>query len=661
MKHSVVSAVLALFAALVAIPDARAARIEQGNLILDGVAARDPALVERLAGYIEGRQATFVDWLADGSLLVSTRFGEAEQLHHLRAPLDAREQVTFYKDPVRTAIAMPFAADGFLFMKDSSGDENAQIYLHKLADNSTRLLSDGKSLNGMPRWAHDGRRIAYESNARDARSYDIYVLDTSQSAPPRLVLGGQGDAWYVQDWSLDDQKLLALRCVSLTESALFIVDVATGKLTAVEPPEPAKGAKPSRTRFNVTAARFAPDGRGVLLVTDRGGEFLQLRRVDMFTGASEDVSPANRADVELFDVSRDGRYLAWTSNDNGFSRLTVADQQRKLELTPPGLPVGSVIASLGFDRSGKRLALSIETAQSPRDVYVYDLEGGALTRWTHSEAGPVDLASFVPAEPVKFPTWDRVAAETRQMPAFLYRPRVEAGAAPTPRPVVISIHGGPESQYRPGYDAFTQFLVKELGYAVIAPNVRGSSGYGKAYMALDDGRLREDAVRDIGSLLVWIGLQPGLDRNRVIVMGGSYGGYLTLASLVQYSDRLAGGVDNAGISNFVSFLEHTASYRQDLRRSEYGDERDPSMRAFLQRVSPLTNATSIRKPLLIVQGLNDPRVPTSESEQMLLRIRANKGEVWYLAAKDEGHGFRRKANRDVYLETVVSFLARLSR
>jgi dipeptidyl aminopeptidase/acylaminoacyl peptidase len=196
---------------------------------------------------------------------------------------------------------------------------------------------------------------------------------------------------------------------------------------------------------------------------------------------------------------------------------------------------------------------------------------------------------------------------------------------------------------------------------VVAPNVRGSSGYGKSFLALDNGVLREDAVRDIGSLLVWIGAQPAFDRDHVAVMGASYGGYMTLASLVSYGERLSGGVDASGISNFVTFLRNTAPYRRDLRREEYGDERDPGMRAFLDRISPLSNAGRIRKPVLVVQGLNDVRVPASESEQLVWRVRAGGGEVWYLLAKDEGHGFRNKANHDVYLQTAAAFLMKVAK
>jgi dipeptidyl aminopeptidase/acylaminoacyl peptidase len=341
-------------------------------------------------------------------------------------------------------------------------------------------------------------------------------------------------------------------------------------------------------------------------------------------------------------------------NDDGRSRLTVLDTQAKLELAPAGLPEGR-IGGLRFDRAGRRLALSAESALSPRDAYVYDIEHGKLERWTRSETGPFDANSLVSPELVHFPTWDRLGRKPRMLSAFVYRPRSAA-----PCPVVIDIHGGPESQYRPGWDPFLQFLVKELGYCVVAPNVRGSSGYGKTFLALDNGTLREDAVRDLGSLLVWIGVQPSFDRERVSVMGGSYGGYMALAALISYGERLRGGIDLFGISNFVTFLRNTSAYRRDLRRSEYGDERDNSMRVFLDRISPLTNANRIKKPLLVVAGQNDPRVPVSESEQLVWRVRAAGGEVWYLAARDEGHGFRRKANRDVYLQIAASFLEKLA-
>jgi len=360
--------------------------------------------------------------------------------------------------------------------------------------------------------------------------------------------------------------------------------------------------------------------------------------------------------VEDFDVSADGRYLAYVLNEDGRSRLTVLDQQAKLELAPAGLPEGH-LGNVRFDHTGKRLALSAESATAPRDAWVFDLEHGKLERWTRSELGGLDPAALVAPELTKFPTWDRVNGHPRLLSAWVYRPAHPQGAAP----VIINIHGGPESQARPDWDPFVQFLVSELGYVVIEPNVRGSSGYGKSFLALDNGVLREDAVRDLGSLLVWVGVQPGFDRDRVVVMGGSYGGYMTLAALVSYGERLRGGIDVAGISDFVSFLRNTSAYRRDLRRAEYGDERDLHTRVFLERISPLNNAARIKKPLLVVAGQNDPRVPASESEQLVWRVRSAGGEVWYLTAKDEGHDFRKKANRDAYLETAANFLQKLAR
>ena len=617
---------------------------ERGTLVFENTPLPDTALMARLERYQQSREATFLDWLADGGMLVATRFGDTEQLHRVAAPLGMREQLTFYQDPIEWARA-PRTGSGFVFLKDQGGDENAQVY-YQSGSGSVRQLTSGNFIHGSPVWAHDGRRVAFYGNDRDSLSYDVYVADVTTGAAPQLLVGGRQDTWYPLDWSADDSKLLVWRYVSISESYLYLADVATGTLTAVDD---------SGRKVGIRMAKFAPDGRGVYLLTDEDGEFAQLKLKDPVTHQSRAVTPATGWDVEDFDVSSDGRYVAYVVDEDGRSRLTVLDTQSKLELAPAGLPEGR-IGNPRFDRSGRKLALSAESALAPRDVYVYDLEHGKLERWTRSEPGPLDVGTLRAPELIHYPTWDRIGRRARMLSAYVYRPRTAAG----PCPVVIDIHGGPESQYRPGWDLFVQFLVNELGYAVVAPNVRGSSGYGKTFLALDNGVLREDAVRDIGSLLVWIGVQPQFDRDRVAVMGGSYGGYMVLASLVAYGERLRGGIDLLGISNFVTFLRYTAAYRRDLRRAEYGDERDTSMRVFLDRISPLTNANRIKKPLLVVAGSNDPRVPVSESEQLVWSVRAAGGEVWYLLAKDEGHGFRKKANRDAYLQTAASFLQKLA-
>jgi dipeptidyl aminopeptidase/acylaminoacyl peptidase len=620
----------------------QAAVEERGTLVLDNIPAVDTPLTAKLDDYMNARGASFVDWLPDGGVLIATRFGDVEQLHRVAMPLGAREQLTFYREPVTNARSPQSAvAPGFAFLKDQGGNEYAQIYWYDTASRAVRLLTDGKGLNGGLAWSHDGRHVAFHSTGRDGVSYDLFIAEPANKlAAPRLVFNGFQKNWSVQDWSPDDTRLLINNFVSANESHLYVMDIATAALTPVsEGPDAA----------NVSQAKFTPDGRGVYLVTNRDSEFQQLRRVDLGSGAVEILTSHIPWDIDTFARTDDGQFLAWVANVDGMSRLTVVNIATRSETLPP-LPDGQ-IGRIAFDRTGKKLGLSLESAQSPRDVFVLELERNALVRYTKSEAGPIDPLQYVPAELVRFPTFDRANGKYRQVPAFVYRPRT-----PGPHPVFIDIHGGPEAQYTPSFTPFTQFLVRELGFTVIAPNVRGSTGYGKTYMNLDNGEDREDSVKDIGALLVWIGLQKDLDAKKVFVAGGSYGGYMSLASMVNFGDRLRGGVDVVGISNFVTFLESTSAYRRDLRRPEYGDERLPRMRAYLQRISPLTNAARISKPLLVVQGLNDPRVPASESQQMVAKIRARGGEVWYLAAKDEGHGFRKKANRDFYQRTLVTFL-----
>jgi dipeptidyl aminopeptidase/acylaminoacyl peptidase len=641
MNRKLLLGLAVAFAITVAGASASGAIEERGALILDNIPAVDTPLTARLDDYMNARGASFVDWLPDGGILIATRFGDVEQLHRVVTPLGAREQLTFYREPVTTAFSPQSAvASGFAFLKDQGGDEHAQMYWYDNTSRAMRQLTDGKGLYGGGVWSHDGRRLAFHGTGRDGVSYDLFIAEPANNVPPRLVFNGFQKNWSVQDWSPDDTKLLIRNLVSANEAHLFVLDIATAAVTPV-----AEGGDVA----SVGDARFTPDGRGVYLITDRDSEFQQLRRSNLSTGESETLTAHIPWDIETFARSDDGRFLAWVANVDGLSRLTVVNVATGTEMLPP-LPDGQ-IAHIGFDRTGKRLALSLASAQSPRDVFVLEVERNALVRYTQSETGPVDPLQFVPAESIRYPTFDRERGKFRQIPAFVYRPRT-AG----PHPVLIDIHGGPESQYVPKFDPFTQFLVRELDFTVIAPNIRGSTGYGKTFMNLDNGEDREDAVKDIGALLVWIGLQKDLDPKKVFVAGGSYGGYMSLATMVNFADRLRGGIDVVGISNFVTFLESTSAYRRDLRRPEYGDERLPRTRAYLQRISPLTNAARISKPLLVIQGLNDPRVPASESQQMVAKIRARGGEVWYLAAKDEGHGFRKKSNRDFYQRTVVTFL-----
>lgn len=310
------------------------------------------------------------------------------------------------------------------------------------------------------------------------------------------------------------------------------------------------------------------------------------------------------------------------------------------------------MSDVRFSPDGLHVGFALSAANSPSDIYSVDLEHQLVERWTTSEIGGLDASTFVTPELVRFPTFDKIGGKPRTIPAFYYRPRPNGSAK---APVVIQIHGGPESQARPVFSADIQFLVNELGVAVLVPNVRGSDGYGRSYLQLDNGFKREDSVKDMGALLDWIATRPELDSKRVGVHGGSYGGYMVLASMTHYNDRLRAGIDVVGISNFLTFLEHTESYRRDLRRVEYGDERDARMNAFLAKISPTANAKNITMPLFVAAGANDPRVPASEGQQIVDTVRKNGGEVWFLEFKDEGHGFRKKPNVDFFREATMQF------
>jgi dipeptidyl aminopeptidase/acylaminoacyl peptidase len=625
-------------------PSAEAAlRVEQGNLTFDNIPALSADIADQLDAYLNARQARPLGWSPKGQLLITTRFGDVPQLHLVEHAGGDRHQLTFFREPVTTAAFSPDPArSALLFLKDAGGNENSQLYYLKVGS-AAKLLTDGKSRNDAPVWSNTGREIAFTSTARDGRSFDIDVVEPESGTLPRLVVTADADGanWQVTDWSPDDRKLLVLKTVSSAESYLYVVDVASGQKREVES---------SPVKVAISGGKFSRDGQGVYLISDRESEFARLRYVNLFTNDKTVISGQTPWDIEELAISRDGHYLAYVSNEGGVGKLNLLDLRAHQDLIPPRTAAG-IIGDLSFDATGKRLAFGFSAANQPKDAYVLDVAENRLETWTHSEVGAVDPSKFVTPRLVRFPTFDRIDGKPREEPAYVWEP-----AAPGPHPVLLVLHGGPEAQFRPDFSAWLQYVVNELGYAVIAPNVRGSTGYGKTYMSLDNGVLREDAVKDVGALLVWAGLQSNFDAKHVVVSGGSYGGYLSLATLVNYSDRLRGGVDVAGIGDFVSFLTNTAPYRQNQRRAEYGDERDADMRAYLRRISPLTNAERITRPLLVVHGKNDPRVPVSEAEQIVNRLRAKGGEVWYLLAADEGHGYRKKQNVDVYYRIFAQFL-----
>jgi dipeptidyl aminopeptidase/acylaminoacyl peptidase len=618
-------------------------RVEVGNLILDNIPQPPAGSSEKLDAYLSARQATPLGFSPKGQLLISTRFGDVDQLHLVDRPAGERRQLTFLREPITQAAFSPDPGrNAYIYRVDSGGDENTQLYYQRVGDPLPKRVTDGKSMNGGPVWSNSGREVAFFSTARDGVNADIDIADPEAGSLPRLAVTGDGGAWYPLDWSPDDRKLLVLKCLSLSEAYLYVVDLSTGQKREIEP-TPAKAG--------IVGAKFSRDGQGVYLISDRDGEFAQLRYVNLFSGEKTVISGRLSSDVVELALSRDGHYLAYVGNEAGIGKLNVLDLRTRQDLIPPKLSGTGIIERLSFDAEGNRLAFGFAAPNHPRDAYVLDIATNHLEEWTHSEAGAVDAATFVMPRLARYPTFDRTDGAERQIPVYIYEP-----STPGPHPVLITLHGGPGSQFRPGFDPWIQYVVNELGFAVVAPNVRGSAGYGKSYSSLDNGMLREDAVKDVGALLVWLSLQSAYDAKHVVVSGDSYGGYLALASLVNFGERLRGAVDMAGITDFTGFLSSAAPYLLSGRRAEYGDERDPDTKAFLRRMSPLTNAERIARPVLIVQGKNDPRVPPSQAEQLLYRLRSKGGEVWYLQAGDEGHEFQKKPNRDAYYRAFAQFL-----
>jgi dipeptidyl aminopeptidase/acylaminoacyl peptidase len=627
---------------LIILTYARVDRYKKGNLVIENIPTIPARISQKLELYQNVRAASFRDWLPyDNGILIATRFGEAYQLHIVEVPKGVRQQLTFFREPVSGGLVCPdFKKPYLLFTKDSAGNEVDQIFKFNLRTKEYKLLSDGKSRHLAVLWSNKGDKFSFSSNMRNNRDFDIYIGTLEGKKRFETVLQKEG-YWYAVDWSPDDKKLLVKEYISASESYYYIIDIHKKDLIQVNPLE---------QKISYGSARWAKDGKGIYLVSDQFSDFKQLLYYDLGNKKSEILSKQIPWDVEDFELSPVADTIACISNEDGVSRLYFINAKTQ-EISQVRLPLG-YIYNMKFKPDGEHLAFVLNTPKSQSDVYSLNLKNKTLIRWTYSELGGLDINNFIEPQLIHYETFDSIDGKPRMIPAFYYTPT----KFKPPYPVLIDCHGGPTVQYTPTFSSMIQFFLDEMGIAVIGPNYRGSSGYGKEYLMLDDEYKREDAVRDIGALLDWIEKQPELDSRRIAVTGGSYGGYMSLASMVLYGDRLKCGIDEWGISNFVTFLENTGRYRVDLRRTEYGDERDPEMRKFLNEISPLTNAHKIKKPMFVVQGLNDPRVPVSEAEQIVEAVRKNGIDVWYLLAEDEGHGFGKKSNWDYYREALILFL-----
>lgn len=610
------------------------------NLVVEGVPSFPPELRADAARYMEFRAAGFNSWHPkEREILITTRFADSSQLHHVKAPGAARKQLTFLPEPVAGGRFQPRTGACIVFAQDTGGGEFYQLYRYDVADGRVTLLTDGKSRNTGPRWSRSGDWIAFTSTRRTGKDNDIWLVNPLKPDTAKLLHEVSGGGWGIEDWSRDESRLLLSQYVSVNQSHLYLLDRNNGQRTPLTPADEKNVA--------YGAARFARDGKSVFVTTDKDAEFQRLVEMDLNGKILRVLTEKLKWDVDEFELSPDGKTIAYISNEDGVGVLHLMDAKSGRELRAPKLPLG-IPSGLEWHENNRDLGFNFVSAKSPTDAYSVDVKTGKVERWTESETGGLDPQQFVEPELVKLKSFDGL-----QISAFVYRP--DAKKFPGQRPVIVSIHGGPESQSRPIFQARINYYINELGIAVIYPNVRGSTGYGKTFVTLDNGFKREDSVKDIAAVLDFIKRDSMLNAERIAVSGGSYGGYMSLACMQHYADSLRCGIDVVGISNFLTFLKNTQDYRRDLRRVEYGDERDPKMAEFLERISPTTNVKKITKPLFVVQGQNDPRVPVTEAEQMVKAIRDNGGTVWYLMAKDEGHGFAKKRNADFQFLSTIQF------
>ncbi|CAN1547857.1 COG1505 Serine proteases of the peptidase family S9A [Sphingomonadaceae bacterium] len=605
-------------------------------LIADGMPEVPAELAAETRPYMEFRTAGFVGWHpTERRMMIATRFANTAQLHLVAQPMGMRKQVSFEAEPVGNGSWAPKTGDVFVTQKDIGGNEFFQI--HTLKDGKLTMLTDGQSRNSLSAWSDDGELIAYSSTKRNGTDTDLYVMNPRDPSTARMVAEVKGGGWSLAAFAPDKKSAVVGSYVSVTNTDLYMLDLASGVMTPIGDP---------KKDIAYGGAQFAPDG-SLWVTSDEGADFQRLGTLDRKTGKFTPRGPKENWDVDTFDIAPDGSFIAYVTNEAGMAKLKLLDPKTDQVRTVDSLPAG-IIGGLEISEWGE-IGITFTSARSAADAYSVDPKTMAVTRWTESETGGLDVTKNSEPELVKIKSFDGL-----EVSGFLYRP--DPAKFPGKRPMIMNVHGGPEGQSRPGFLGRNNYLLNEQGVAIFFPNVRGSTGYGKTFVSLDNGPFkREDSVKDMGAFLDALAKDPALDAGSFGLTGGSYGGYMCYAAAVQFKTKLRATNCIVAISNFVTFLENTQSYRRDLRRVEYGDERDPKQRAKLIEISPLTRVGEIEKPMMVVTGANDPRVPQSEADQIVKAIRERGATAWHLVGTNEGHGFAKKENADYQFWTSLIF------
>lgn len=611
------------------------------NLITENIAEIPKELSNEVKKYSESRSASLGDiHPLTNEIIINTRFGSTPQLHRVSKSMGARTQITFFDEPVSATSYEPLKGDYLVYSKDIGGNEFGQLFKLDLKTLQSTLLTDGgKSQNGGITWRKDGKGFYYASTKRNGGDRDIYYMDPNNPKSEKLILQVKGGGWGIQDISPDNKKLVLGEYISINESYIWLLDIETGKLTEVTDRN-SKGISQSE-------ATFSNLSNEIWLVTDKDNEFQRLAAMNLNTKKTTYYTSDIPWNVESFNLSEDKKSIVFITNEGGLNKMYLMNTGTKAYKEIKNLPIG-LISGARFTKDNQTIFFNQSTAQSASDVYQLNIKTAKIERWTESELGEMQPSDMSVPKFIEWKSFDDLKISGFYYPAS---PKFKGK-----RPVIIMIHGGPEGQSMASFLDSNNFYTSEMGVSLVYPNVRGSSGFGKTYLEKDNGFLREDSVKDIGALLDWIAKQPELDKDKIMIMGRSYGGYMTLATAFHYADRIKCSVDIVGISNFNTFLKNTEEYRRDLRRAEYGDERDSKMAAFFDKTAPLNNTDKIKKPMFIIQGTNDPRVPVTEAMQMRDKLKAQGNTVWYLEAKDEGHAFKKKANIDYVRLAIIRFM-----
>ena len=611
------------------------------NLITENIAEIPKELSNEVKKYSESRSASLGDiHPLTNEIIINTRFGSTPQLHRVSKSMGARTQITFFDEPVSATSYEPLKGDYLVYSKDIGGNEFGQLFKLDLKTLQSTLLTDGgKSQNGGITWRKDGKGFYYASTKRNGGDRDIYYMDPNNPKSEKLILQVKGGGWGIQDVSPDNKKLVLGEYISINESYIWLLDIETGKLTEVTDRN-SKGISQSE-------ATFSNLSNEIWLVTDKDNEFQRLAAMNLNTKKTTYYTSDIPWNVESFNLSEDKKSIVFITNEGGLNKMYLMNTGTKAYKEIKNLPIG-LISGARFTKDNQTIFFNQSTAQSASDVYQLNIKTAKIERWTESELGEMQPSDMSVPKFIEWKSFDDLKISGFYYPAS---PKFKGK-----RPVIIMIHGGPEGQSMASFLDSNNFYTSEMGVSLVYPNVRGSSGFGKTYLEKDNGFLREDSVKDIGALLDWIAKQPEVDKDKIMIMGRSYGGYMTLATAFHYADRIKCSVDIVGISNFNTFLKNTEEYRRDLRRAEYGDERDSKMAAFFDKTAPLNNTDKIKKPMFIIQGTNDPRVPVTEAMQMRDKLKAQGNTVWYLEAKDEGHAFKKKANIDYVRLAIIRFM-----